>query len=199
LAFPEDPGRSARNARLFWRSERDPGVVRVDALGAASDPDALDVRRIGARALVLRDGPAKEQLLLRDGSRTLRLEVCSGTLLAGPVRLRYRIEGLAELSPKLMTLRRLVALRRLGRFPANLFPAERRAARWTLLIRALDALAAGASHREIAAGLFGERRTDSEWRTHSDYLRLRVQRLARTASALVDGGYLALLGERRQL
>lgn len=175
-------------------------VVRVDALPAArNDPDALDLRRLGARSVVLAGDASGEQLLLRDGVCNIRLQICSGTLLDGQVRLRYLLEGMAELDHKLLTLRRLVMLRRLGRFPAGLFPPDQRATRWILLLRVLDALATGASQREIAAGLFGGALVTEDWRTRSDYLRFRVQRLVRTGSDLVDGGYLTLLGGRPPL
>lgn len=187
----------ARSARLFWRSELDPRVVKVVALPAAGGhADALDLKQLAVRVNVLSGSTGREELLLSDSGRNVRLDVCSGTLLNGPVHLRYRIEGMAELGHKLMTLRRLVALRRLGRFPASLFPAERRAERWILILRVLDALASGASHRHIAAGLFGKVWVGRDWRTHSDFLRLRVQRLARTGTAFVGGGYLKLLKGR---
>jgi hypothetical protein len=167
--------------------------VIVDALPAPDGNDALDIRAFGPAALILRDCGGRERLLLRDGLRMLRLDVDQGTLTEGPVRLRYKLEGLAELDHRLLTLRRLVALRRLGRLPAALYPLEGRAARWILLLRTLDGLAAGASQRELAVGLFATGGTQSEWRQRSDYLRLRVQRLVRTATALRDGGYRALL------
>jgi len=50
-----------------------------------------------------------------------------------------------------------------------------------------------ASHRDIAAALFGEKVVREDWSGRSDYLRLRVQRLIRTADKLVKGGYRDLL------
>jgi hypothetical protein len=63
-----------------------------------------------------------------------------------------------------------------------------------MALQAYDAVGAGASHREIAAALFGERVVKEDWCSRSDYLRLRVQRLVRTADNLVNGGYRDLLG-----
>ena len=63
------------------------------------------------------------------------------------------------------------------------------------MLRAHDLAAAGASHRAIAVELFGAERVSNEWRTSSDSLRLRVQRLCRDAAKMVDGGYLALLAD----
>ncbi|MDC7810539.1 DUF2285 domain-containing protein [Sphingomonas koreensis] len=179
---------------MFWLPELHDAVVTVDAISADADhPDALDIRSAGVEALLLCVSGQGEQLLLRQGSRAIRLNVRSGTVDQGPVRLRYALAGMARLEPQLLTLRRLVGLWRLGRMPADLFPSERRAPRWIELLRTLDALAAGASQREIAAALFGFETVERDWRGRSDYLRLRVQRLTATGRALVRGGYRFLL------
>jgi hypothetical protein len=60
-------------------------------------------------------------------------------------------------------------------------------------LQAFDAMQAGASHRHIAAALFGESIVRDDWSGRSDYLRLRVQRLLRFAERLVKGGYRDLL------
>lgn len=194
--FREDPDLDAAAARIFWRADVDPWLVRVDALAAGRDPaGAIDARKMGVPCVVL-VGPAGERMLWRDGARHLRLALREGSFLNGPVRLRYALEGLAGLDHQLLTLRRFVGLNRLGRLPAILYPKDRRADHWIRLIRVMDALAAGASQREIAEVLFGLARTRSDWRGRSDYLRLRVQRLVRTALQLRDGGYLELLRTR---
>ena len=168
--------------------------MTVDAIPADGDhPDALDIRRVGVEAVLVAVSGQGEQLLLRQGGRSIRLNVRSGTLDQGPVRLRYALEGFARLEPQLLTLRRLVGLWRMGRMPGELFSPERRATRWIELLRTHDALVEGASQREIAAALFGSQAVHRDWRGHSDYLRLRVQRLAATARKLVDGGYRELL------
>lgn len=164
----------------------------VDALGCDDDPDALDLRALGVEAHVVRRRTG-EALLLRQGLRTLRLDARTGTFLDGAVRLRYSIEGIRNLGHQLLTLRRLVALRRLGRLPSSLYPIERRVDRWILVLRVLDAVSAGASQKQMAEALFGPARVLSDWRSNSDYLRLRVQRLVRTGTALVGGGYRSVL------
>src|SRR3546814_2425929 len=70
-----------------------------------------------------------------------------------------------------------------------IYPPERRARRWAMALRAHDAVGAGASHREIAAALFGEKVVKEDWCGRSDYLRLRVQRLLRMADKLVNRRY----------
>lgn len=195
--FPELPSLDAFSARTFWNAEHDPGVVSVDALPSrAGDPDALNLEKTGVEAIVLETPRGRDQLLLKERDRHIRIALRSGTLNAGPVRLRYAIEGLRDLEPGLMTLRRLAALWRLGRMPAELFPRETRAARWVAMLRTLDALEHGASHREIAESVLQNGRTGGDWRVNTEYLRTRVQRLVRAGKHMAGGGYLQLLRSR---
>lgn len=144
-------------------------------------------------ATVLKRPDGSEHLLLTDGQRHLQMEVAEGTLLEGPVRLHCTLKGLVDIERKVLSLRRLCLCRRLGRLPRTLYPPEPMAARWIEKLRAVDAVAAGATHREIAEVLFGEERTATEWSRGSDCLRLRVQRLFRDGMRMVRGGYRDLL------
>lgn len=69
--------------------------------------------------------------------------------------------------------------------------------RFRLMMQAADGRAVGASYREIGIALYGERRVlDEPWKTSP--LRAAVIALVRNASALIGGGYLALLRHRRK-
>jgi hypothetical protein len=84
--------------------------------------------------------------------------------------------------------------RALNRRPATAAPAltPQRRHRIKRMLRAVDARAAGASHRKVAEALFGAERARAEpWKTSS--LRDTVMRLARDGAALVDHGYRTLL------
>ncbi|MGK6355667.1 DUF2285 domain-containing protein [Sphingomonas sp. DT-207] len=181
----------------MWQDVHDPAVVRIDAIASsANHPDSLDLGRTGVRVTAFPVAGGDLQLLLSEGSRHIRLALRSGSLFEGPVRLRYALEGLRDLEPRLLTLRRLAGLWRLGYMPAQLFPRDRRAPRWIAFLRAIDALHAGAAQRDIAVALFGADRVRNEWRGRSDYLRLRVQRLVRSSEMMIRGGYLQLVAER---
>lgn len=192
--FAEAPIHPITDARIFWRADWDASVLAVETLPVPrGDDDAFDIHRFDRFATVLRCCDGHEHLLLSDGLHHLQMEVTAGSLLDGPVRFRYELSGFKHVEAKTLTLRRLLLLRRLGRFSRGLFPLERRAPRWTMALRAYDAVQAGASHRDIAAALFGEKAVQEDWHGRSDYLRLRVQRLVRMAVKLVNGGYRNLL------
>ena len=192
--FAEAASLPAADARIFWRADWDPSVLAVHAFPAPSrDVDAFDIRHFHDLATVLRCPDGHELLLFSDGNHRIQLDIMLGTVLDGPVRFRYELSGFKHIEAKILTLRRLLLLRRLGRFPRGLFTPERRARRWILALRAYDAVQSGASQREIAAALFGENIVRDDWRGRSDYLRLRVQRAIRHGQNLVNGGYRALL------
>ena len=159
----------------------------------AEHGDAFDIRHFQRLATVLRQADGHELLLLSDGEHRLQMEVTAGSLLDGPVCLRYELSGFRHIEAKTLTLRRLLLLCRLGRFPRGLFPPERRAYRWVMALQAHDGIQAEASHRQIATALFSEKVVKEDWCGRSDYLRLRVQRLVRVAEQLVNGGYRDLL------
>lgn len=62
-------------------------------------------------------------------------------------------------------------------------------------LQALDAMQAGASHRDLAVALFGARAVRAEW--HADgALRAQVRHLVARAEGFMRGGYLRLAGLR---
>lgn len=195
VLFKEDPTRCSADARLFWRADHDPSVLSVVAEKAAShDAECFDIDSLPIAPTILEAPDGREHLSLSDGQRRVRLDVQSGSLRQGPVMLHYQLAGLHGVEPQLLTLQRLLAFCRLGRFAIGLDPPEKRADRWITLLRAYDATRAGASQREIASELFGADRVREDWRSSSDSLRLRIQRMVRGGNELANGGYRGLLG-----
>jgi len=156
------------------------------------DPDAFDLLATTARATILKDSAGEEAAI--DSGRTLiRLSLACGTLLDGPVRLRYLLDGRCQLHRRLLALRQFEALMRLGRVPRPLHTPVGNVPRRTLLIRTLDALAADSSPRSIAIKLFGGAEVFRNWNHESDYLRMKTRRLVNRARYLANGGYLEML------
>lgn len=194
LLFPENPVRAAPAANILWCAELDPGTLRVIAIPTTSrDPEGLPVGLMKRWITVVRGDADREHVVVSDGLRRIRLDVEHGTLSAGPVVLHYLLHGTRRAGPKLMTLRRLMALCLDRRFPSALFPRDPRADRWVQMLRVHDAERVGASHREVAEILFGVERVGAEWSGPSDALRSRVRRLIGEARQLAAGGYRWLL------
>lgn len=189
----EHPHACAPFARPMWRAEAWPYVLAVQAEDGGDLGDNFDLRRMGPLATLQETAGKKEHLLLSDGLRAIRLDVMGGSLQGGAVRLRYSLAGIASVAAPLLTLRRLIELWRRGRFSARLHRPEARAGRWVMMLRAHDAISAGAGQREIAAELINRVARVPGWRSEAPSLRSQVQRLVRGARMMARGGYRQLL------
>lgn len=155
--------------------------------------DVFDLGALTVPAVVAVAPGGHEHLLLSDGYRRIRIDVVNGSLLSGPVLLEYQLQGMRHIDAQLLSLRRLIALVRTGRFVKTLFPSDPYAARIAKSLRSYDALQAGASQRDIAIALFGADLVEREWAGTSDFLKSRTRRLLRLARTLAAGGWRDLM------
>jgi hypothetical protein len=195
--FAENPAIAAPQARLIWHADLDPGTILVEAEPALRDEgDAIDPRALAAWLTLATNPDGREHAVLSDGRHHIRFDVGAGTLMSGPVMLRYRLAGTVSAQAKLLPLRRLVEFCIDRRFRAALYPPDPRVERWLVALRVHDGLAAGASLREIAGALYGAQRVAADWSDASDSMRSRVRRLAAEARRLARGGYRFLMRGR---
>lgn len=175
-----DPRCSAPIARPIWRADVDRSVLIAEVLDADAPPlEGLDLLAVASLVTLEVDANHDEHVLISDGASAIRIDVVRGTLLGGPALLKYKLWGALRLKAPLLSLRRLVALIVTGRFSVSLFPPERSASRWITELRVADALADGASHRQIAEVLFDDIGAGDGWRGEGESARSRVQRLVR--------------------
>lgn len=180
-------------ARPLWHAEAHPYVLEARSDPSRSHGDEIDLGRFAGLVRLAEHGGAGH-LLLSDGFRSIRIDAPPGTFANGPVFLAYIIGGVASAEPRLLTLRRFLALCRTERFSRALHAPEPRARRWIMMIRAADALAAGAGQREIAEVLLSRSVGEPRWRGREPSIRSQAQRLVRSARLMAAGGYRSLLG-----
>jgi hypothetical protein len=180
-------------ARPLWRAEVHPFVLAVRSDPARSRGEEIDLRQFEAFARFEEEAGALH-LLLSDGFRSIRIDAPRGTFADGPAYLAYRIGGLASAERQLLTLRRFLALCRTRRFSRALHAPEPRSRRWIMMLRASDALAAGAGQREIAEVLLSRSAGEPRWRSREPSVRSQAQRLVRSTRLMAAGGYRTLLG-----
>ena len=199
--FAEDPARSAPEARIIWHADLDPATLCVEAIPTdRADPDGLDLERIASWLTVVTDPGGYDHAVLSDGRHHIRLDVAQGRL-AGETRvhLHYRLHGAGSAEAAILPLRRLLHLQRHRCFARSLYPRDPSIVRGIQLLRVHDALADGASQREIGAVLFGKARVAEDWNDRSDSLRSRIRRLIREAKILAQGGYRDLMRRQARL
>jgi hypothetical protein len=196
LVFAEDPARPAPAARILWRSDLDPGALRVIASPTrARDPAGFPLAGLRRWTAIVAGDDGREHAVVSDGLHHIRLDIEQGTLADGPVVLHYLLHGARNATAILLSLHRLMAVCLDRQFPPSLFPPDPRTERWILSLRIGDALRAGASQRDIAELLYGVDRARSGWHGASDSLRSRVRRLIGEARGLAGGGYRWMMRE----
>lgn len=191
----EDPSVGAAGARPLWNASLLPGVVMLAASPGAG-PDSFDLERFWDLATMAAGAGGGEHWLIADGRRSLRLDVTSGTLLKGPVNLTCSLAGFLSVEARIVGLEQFVELWRTGQLPRIGDLTRARAARLARLLRVRDALAAGATQRDIAEALFDPSVRHARWRIELPTVRLQVQRLVRSARTMMAGGYRGILRER---
>jgi hypothetical protein len=60
------------------------------------------------------------------------------------------------------------------------------------VLQAIDGASAGATHRQIAVAIYGQRRVSASWTPDGD-LRASIRYFLKRGTALVNGGYRALI------
>ncbi|MEA3017569.1 MAG: hypothetical protein QOI38_2291 [Sphingomonadales bacterium] len=189
----EDPGKAALDARPVWSADWHAHVLEAAARAPAAATDAFDLSRHSGLATLVDGAGRGQHLLLSDGLNAIRLDLVAGSVAEGPVELHYLLSGSASAKARLLALRRLLALDDSGGFSRTLHPREPSARRWILALRAHDALAVGAGHREIAAELLSDAAAGARWRVKAASVRSQVQRLVRSARTFARGGYRSFL------
>ncbi len=173
----------------FWRAAVDSAVLVAQSdRAAANDDDAFDLMGLSYPTNVLRTGDGIEHVVIGDGRHRIRLELHGNSVTNGPVHLRYDLDGFSQAEPAVRTLRRFLALQRLGRFPETLFPVDRIVARRVRALQAYDGQRAGASQREIASVVLGERLFRGS-NDNFDSIRKRVSRLLDLAEQRMEVAY----------
>jgi hypothetical protein len=187
-SFVEQAATPADRARLIWSSALDPRVLTVEAEPCNDGSDRFDIRDFAERSGIAKG--RHEHLMVLDRGRRLRLDIVSGTLLDGPVRLRHILVGAANLEPKIVALHQLSSLCRTGRLSVWRQPSDRRLRRLILALRAFDARMEGATLRGTALGLKG---AHVDWPGPGECTKSWVRRLIELGETMARAGPKAIL------
>lgn len=179
---------------LFWLPDRLPGLVRLvpapvgrPLAPPAADPLAGPGRR---ETLPTADGV---HVVIADGPRERRFLVLAPELPAPGTPLWATVAFDRPRAPQIAGIERLAALMTQPDPPPELTPYQADTLRRVL--QGLDAALAGASLRDTAAAVFGDRRVEADW-FRSSPLRDQVRYLVRRGRQLMTGGYRDLLAGR---
>lgn len=182
--FAADPARDCACSDYLWTAAADPHVLRARVLPQRGRDPAINLSTVtcfGWR----HDGRRHVRIDLPDGP--MRLDLVEGAIAAAAVCIEPAVDILRPLDPQIGTIRRLRALSR-GELASV---RDQGFARLVEALRASDALAAGASLREIGLGTLGD-----DWPGDGEHLKSRARRRVVLAAALVTAGPRAILKGR---
>lgn len=189
LRLLEDPDLDARDAHPAWFPDHEAVVQLYPDADPPPEAIAFEFWRVPGRKQLIHDG-RRLLLITRWPGCCLRLTLAPG--LRDGMPYAYAIRAGAELCCRCRTL--TAGLDKLATrgdaVPAALaLPRPSAPALLELhTLQTLDATLAGASSRDVAAGLFGVSAVVQGWHADSG-LRSRVRRLVRRGKALMRGGY----------
>jgi hypothetical protein len=190
----EDSALPASDGMILWSSALDPSVVRSVAVPAATGQvGAFNLRHFGGSAVLVAGGAGAEHLLIGASSGGLRLDLLEGTLLQGPVMLRYDFSAVGDIEPLLAPLRAFHHFCRTGELSPPLPRKRQRDRRVVDALRTHDALQAGASIRDVGILLFGARRVAEEWGAPGEALKSHSRRMIALARRMAGGAWRGLL------
>ncbi len=191
LFFLINPELDGKEADIFWRPEADFGYIKSRIKD--SSPGSFDLSNFLCRRSVLITHEQREFLMFRRRDVSVGLMSSGVSMLHGPVRTTFEVEGIQDISRATKVLGHL---RRLAR-PARYTHTTQHWSATTLRLRnflvALDGTKAGLSHREVAVSLYGTQQTEEAWKSPNRSIKDRVRRFIQRGQELMNGAYLSLL------
>ena len=183
----EDPGLDARTAHPLWAIDPPLQLVPVP-----DDPEAprLDLWKCGCDWHLTHDGRLLRATVLA-ATPTVRLALCPR--LGDGECYAYRLPAGGGASAARRAALDTAALHEQPACPAAVRPARRAVLVSMHTLAVMDALACGASERDMGVLLFGCGRVAAEWSAESA-LRAQVRHLVKRGRQFVAGGYRKLLG-----
>lgn len=178
--FPEDPTRTCASVLPIWSVAVDPRVLTVCAVKPSDagvqlfDHRSSDVRMVR--------GPHCEHLVIDRGAGPVRLDVNKGSVIAGPVTLRFDLPDDDRLDDRIAAIRTFRAMAPTGRL-------HRRLADRLITLHAVDARDGGTSLRELADILLGP----GDWPGDGEHRKSYVRRLLAAGSRMIASGPRAIL------
>ncbi len=176
---------------IFWDAASLPQLLYFKSnLTGKKSQGNFDLNCISGRKSILRlEGVEYVVIQRRENSVQLAGTGCS--LISGPCRIKFEIEGLDGVAPQLN------AIKKLARFAQNndenSDTEEQSNPLLLSYLIALDGFLAGKTYRQIAQVLYGEDRVSEVWTSETRFMKDKVRRAVERGIAYMEGEYLTLL------
>jgi hypothetical protein len=185
-----DPIVDARSANPIWQPDP-PSTLRVVRASAAKEGIKLYDLQIEKTPYLVRDDQGT-YCTASMKSNTWRIHVADGLADDDRIAIAIPVDKFAR-RRVVVADRFIVDLKaKSAETPKRLSASDRADRFHASVLQALDGAAAGATHRQIAVAIYGQRRVSASWTPDGD-LRARIRYFLKRGSALVNGGYRKLI------
>jgi hypothetical protein len=185
-----DPIVDARNANPSWQPDP-PSTLRVVRASAAKEGLKLYDLQIKRTPYMVCDDQGT-YCTASMKSNTWRVHVADGLADGDRIAIAIPMDEFARRRVAAAD-RFIVDLKAKSAETPKRLSASNRADRFhSSVLQAIDGAAVGATHRQIAVAIYGQRRVSASWTPDGD-LRARIRYFLKRGSALVDGGYRTLI------
>jgi len=160
----------------MWTAAADPHVLLARVLPRPRADAAIDLEHVHCCDW-WQEGRQHVRIDFADG--VMRVDIVEGKIASGTLSIEAAVDLPRPLDPQIASIRRLRTLCRGETSPVH----DQRFGRLVEALRAGDALAAGASLRDIGLGILGD-----DWPGDGDHLKSRARRRVKLAAALAHAG-----------
>jgi len=191
LLHMPDPDIASSTAHVAWHFDDIGWSVEAASTATSSSGENVDfdIRTARFDRLFLIIGPALQNLYMRIGSHSSCLKVSGDSVLFHPVRMRFFIDGLAQVRAALAALEVVRAVKKRTKLPKMQVPYVTQLRRLKYLIAAEKAVQ-GSFLRDIGAAIYGDKRAEREWKNlDSRAFKDEIARAKCKGLHLLNGGY----------
>jgi hypothetical protein len=185
-----DPMVDARTANPIWQPDP-PSTLRVVRASAAKEGLKLYDLQIERTPYMVRDDQGTYGTASMK-SNSWRVHVADGLAEDDRIAIAIPVDEFARRRVAAAD-RFIVDLKEKSTGSGIRLPESNRADRFHCsVLQAVDGAAAGATQRQIAAAIYGQRRVSASWTPDGD-LRARIRYFLKRGATLINGGYRALI------
>lgn len=190
----ENPAQDARVCRVFWSPRECSDTLAVTATPAATSDTAFpSAQTLHCKMAVFNESTGTQHVLFTEAGQVLQLQV-SGASILDRVKLAAEvIQAGGTAAHRFRAIERLRDLQAHRSLRPHLYAPAKGAIRFVEILQTLDGLSQSATHKDIAAALFGMQRVSQEWAGQNRHMRDKVRKTIKRATQLVNGEYRTLL------
>lgn len=198
-----DPDKCSAEANVFWRPDLLAGALGIKLhplepklSGVAVNQDEIVLDHIEANRVLFQSSDGALHILINGAYFWIQLYCKRPKALIENARIGVEIDGVKHFQRRLDTAKQLLSLYQSSGRDLSLIGRTKPSKRLTYGLVALDIIAAGGTHKDVALCTLGANKVEQDWGTPGHYLEDWTRKLIARANALSQGGYRRFLTKK---